>query len=181
MSFDRNLLQYPRQFFSSLNMVRVPLAVAVLASLALYGPPQTHEIYRILAQDLPTDWPQILASYVSLFLAGWILWTTAYYLTQTPADDSGSGKSADSLMLRWLPCLIGAAPIVACGFGILQEMHAVLGQRGKVPEQGLEAVHRQVVCRTALHRFAKRTGRAFGRSDDRGTRGLRALLVFIVE
>jgi len=93
--------------------------VAVLASLALYVPPQTHEIYRILAQDIQTDWPQILASYVSLFLAGSVLWNTAYYLTQTLGHDSVSGKPADSALLRWLPRLIGAAPIVACGFGIL--------------------------------------------------------------
>jgi hypothetical protein len=83
MSFDRHFLRFPRQFFSTLNIVRVPLAVAVLASLALYVPPQTHEIYRILAQDIQTDWTQILASYVSLFLAGWVLWGTAYCLTQT--------------------------------------------------------------------------------------------------
>jgi len=126
MSFDRNLLQGLRQFFSTLNIVRVPLAVAVLASLALYAPPQTHEIYRILAQDIQTDWPQILASYVSLFLAGWILWNTAYYLTQKLADDSGSGKPAKSTLRRWLPRLIGAAPIIACGFGILRAQQNLL-------------------------------------------------------
>jgi len=147
MSFDRNVLQVLRQFFSTLNIVRVPLAVAVLASLALYVPPQTHEIYRILAQDIQTDWPQILASYVSLFLAGWILWNTAYYLTQALAKDSASGKSADSRLLRWLPRLIGIAPLVACGFGILDaQQHLIyaavhagnvmegLGSDGRVAE-----------------------------------------------
>jgi hypothetical protein len=126
MSFDRHLLRFPRQFFSTLNIVRGPLAVAVLASLVLYLPPQTHEIYRILAQDIQTDWTQILASYVSLFLAGWILWNTAYYLTQTLATEPTSGKSADSIMLRWLPRLIGAAPIVACGFGILHAQQGLI-------------------------------------------------------
>jgi hypothetical protein len=126
MSFDRHLLRFPRQFFSTLNIVRVPLALAVLASLALYVPPQTHEIYRILAQDIQTDWTQILASYVSLFLAGWILWNTAYYLTQTLATEPTSGKSVDSIILRWLPRLIGTAPIVACGFGILHAQQGLL-------------------------------------------------------
>ncbi|MDX1401482.1 MAG: hypothetical protein R3245_06145, partial [Kiloniellales bacterium] len=119
MSFNRSLLHFPRQFFSSLSIVRVPLAVAVLASLALSVPPQTREIYRVLAHDLQTDWPQILAAYVSLFLAAWILWNTARYLTQLRADDRVSREQADSLVRTWLPRLIGAAPIVACGFGIL--------------------------------------------------------------
>jgi hypothetical protein len=126
MSFDRHFLRFPRQFFSTLNIVRVPLAVAVLASLALYVPPQTHEIYRILAQDIQTDWTQILASYVSLFLAGWVLWGTAYCLTQTLATESTSEKSVESIILRWLPRLIGTVPIVACGFGILHAQQGLL-------------------------------------------------------
>lgn len=126
MSFDRNLLHFPRQFFSTLNIVRVPLAVAVLASLALYVPPQTHEIYRTLAQDFQTDWPQILASYVSLFLAAWILWNTARYLTQILANECISRKSTNSLILSWLPRLIGTAPIVACGFGILYALQGLI-------------------------------------------------------
>ncbi|HUU24272.1 MAG TPA: hypothetical protein VMW68_01710 [Methyloceanibacter sp.] len=126
MSFDRHLLRFPRQFFSTLNVVRVPLAVAILASLALYVPPQTHEIYRILAQDIQTDWAQIFASYVSLFLAGWILWRTAYYLTKALPADSPSGQPVESKTRRWLPRLIGTAPIVACGFGILHAQQGLL-------------------------------------------------------
>ena len=119
MSFGRHLLHFPRQFFSIVNIVRVPLAVAVLASVALSVPPQTHEIYQILAQDLQTDRSQIIASYASLFLAAWILWDSAYCLTQTLAAKLAPGRSVDSILLRWLPRLIGTAPIVACAFGIL--------------------------------------------------------------
>lgn len=119
MSSYRDLLHVPRQFFSALNVVRVPLAVAVLAVLALSVPPQTREIYRVLAQDLPTDWPQILASYVSLFLTAWVLWNTARYLTLLRADAQVSAGPTHAFMRAWLPRLIGAAPIIACGFGIL--------------------------------------------------------------
>ena len=126
MSFGRRLLHFPRQFFAIINIVRVPLAVAVLASLAFYVPPQTHEIYRILAQDIQTDRSQIIASYVSLFLAGWILWDTAYCLTKVLVTEPGSGQSVDSILLRWLPRLIGTAPIVACAFGILHAQQGLL-------------------------------------------------------
>ena len=87
---------------------------------------QTHEIYRSFTQDIQTDWAQIVASYVSLFLAGSILWRTAYYLTQALATESASGKAGESITLRWLPRLIGTAPIVACGFGILHVQQGLL-------------------------------------------------------
>ncbi|MFV0295120.1 MAG: hypothetical protein ACK5JT_03250, partial [Hyphomicrobiaceae bacterium] len=129
-----------RDLVDAAAIVIAPLAVGLLAALALSLPDQTREIYRVFARDyayvmpaLPSSgWSSIVdwgwhrlsyssfdLSWIGALVAGVLNWILARNLTLLFAREHIADSTVRGMALRWLPRLCGALIPLGAGAGLL--------------------------------------------------------------
>lgn len=108
------------QVVSPIYILRAPLLASGLSVAILAYPGQTFEIYRAYALDRAHKWPQIALALTTLTLAAVLIWFIGRNLTLRWQADDMTVKNASGVLLRWMPRLLGAAPLVGAGLGLLQ-------------------------------------------------------------
>jgi hypothetical protein len=107
-----------------LYVIRVPIAMGVLAVLALTVPDQVREVHRVLTQERAANpwhvhWIFAVASLLALAL---VLWQMA----RQHAEDADADAPAENALphasygfiLRWGPRLVATVPLLAAALGI---------------------------------------------------------------
>jgi hypothetical protein len=106
-------------------VLRAMLIAVVLASVMLAVPDQTIEMYRSLALDRDTKVPQIVLAFVTLTLAGGLIWYIGRNLTLRWQQDALSASGTTGFLLRWLPRFLGAMPLFAAAIGLAKAAQAL--------------------------------------------------------
>jgi hypothetical protein len=103
--------------FAVVRIVRAPLFVSIFASIALFVPDQTREVYRILAQPWRTHGCiQLWFAAAAIVVATVIPPAAARELLLRYAQDPRLRTGAAGFLAQWLPVLCGA--LVAIGLAI---------------------------------------------------------------
>src|SRR5262245_43544439 len=111
-----------RDALLALRVARAPLIIVLLASLSLAAPPQTHEVYLILVQDLlyVGQWREVGLSLLALVLMRTALWCAAARLVAA-LRNAFAPEVRDGpyhTILDWTPMVIATLPIFAVALGL---------------------------------------------------------------
>jgi hypothetical protein len=145
LQVSRNVLA---QFFDACFVLRAPLIVSLFAFVVLSVPPQTREVYRVLADDFPNQHWQVALGYLALLTAAGFIWYCGRQATiitlqakvaeldrlkelnqlheLDPLDDLDARNSFEKLkmpalevkLLRWLPRVLGALVLLGAAMGL---------------------------------------------------------------
>ncbi len=107
------------QFVVPFSELRGPLVASVIAFIGLSFPAQTIEIYRALALDRQVFLPQISLAISSLLLSSIVIWYIARNFTLRWQAREMQSHTIAGLLLRWLPRILGALPLLGAGIGVL--------------------------------------------------------------
>jgi len=129
--------------FESIRAVRAPLLVAVAAGFFLVVPPQTREIYRALAEDLPGNLFQLVLSFILLSSASIALTLIARELLRELT------VSRTSRLRKNLPPLCGGLVPGSLSIGLY--LAALEAQIGTPPPEILEKMPELRFLVQALH------------------------------
>lgn len=131
-----NALALISKFFSATAVIRVPIGMTVAGAALLVLPPQTREVYRVIAQDMwyayifqcgesivSTQCPrlslvrEVLLAYLGLLGAALAIWYAACRLASTSWPNYPSVR-LERVILRWGPAALGFALVAAAAWGI---------------------------------------------------------------
>lgn len=101
-------------------VLRAPLIVSAACAGMLAWPAQTLEIYRAIALDHVNKGPQILLAFVTLFLAGTLIWYLGRNLTLRWQKNELVQPTLSGVLLRWGPRILGALPLFGAATGLWQ-------------------------------------------------------------
>ncbi|MEZ5776173.1 MAG: hypothetical protein R3D33_16140 [Hyphomicrobiaceae bacterium] len=118
MSMLKRIAAAMTEVVTPVYVLRAPLIATGIASALLAGPDQTLEIYRSYALDRLALWPQIVMAAASLTLAGVLIWFVSRNLTLMWQQVGLTERSLSGVLLRWMPRLLGAAPLFAAAYGL---------------------------------------------------------------
>ena len=108
------------QFIKPIQILRGPLIASVIGFIGLSAPDQTIEIYRALTLDYQVMRPQIILAIGTLILASIVIWYIGRNATLRWQSENIQSKSIAGILLRWLPRLFGALPLIGAGVGLLK-------------------------------------------------------------
>ena len=111
------VMAFITQFVTPIYVLRAPILAVLLGGVLLSMPGQALEIMRALALDRARYMPQIILAYSTLFVAGLFIWYLGRSLTYRWQPEGVGESSVTGGLLRWLPRLIGAAPLFAAAIG----------------------------------------------------------------
>jgi predicted acylesterase/phospholipase RssA len=119
------VLDVLRAFFAVAFTVRFSLAMSLFASLALFIPQQALEALRVLAApDEPAVRSQRILFVVSALTLSLISWYCArvilYLIDPLPNPKPGGQAGAKEVIIKYLPRVVGALPLVFIGFALLR-------------------------------------------------------------
>lgn len=109
---------YLAQFFDACRVLRAPLIVAVFAFIVLSLPPQTREVYRVLADDFPNQRWQVAFGFVGLLLAAGFIWHCGRQATLAERRYVLPESNVEGALLRWLPRLLAALVPLGAALGL---------------------------------------------------------------
>ncbi|HEX9881974.1 MAG TPA: hypothetical protein VGA65_05650 [Hyphomicrobium sp.] len=130
LQVSRNLLA---QFFDACFVLRAPLIVSLFAFVVLGLPPQTREVYRVLADDFPNQHWQVALGFVALLTAAGFIWYCGRQATlialQAKLEERGDLDEFDESdkneipgfevqLLRWLPRVFAALVPLGAAMGL---------------------------------------------------------------
>src|SRR5262245_53646528 len=132
----RGFLAVSGKFFNAARIVRVPVAMTVAGAVLLVLPPQTSEVYRVIAQDMlytyfircpggifTIECPRFALLRETLFAclgvlgAALAIWYTGCRLASTFWPNSPN-SSLEQTILRWAPTVLACTLIIAAAYGI---------------------------------------------------------------
>ncbi len=111
----RNVLA---QFFDACFVLRAPLTVSAFAFIVLGLPPQTREVYRVLADDFPNQRWQVALGFAALLVASGFIWHCGRQATLIERRDQTQLSSLEGALLRWLPRLFAALVPLGAALGL---------------------------------------------------------------
>jgi predicted acylesterase/phospholipase RssA len=106
------------QVVSPVYVLRAPMVVSIFAAVMLAFPDQTLEIYRAIALGHTELWPQITLAFLTLLVAGILIWYLSRNLTLKWQKSELAMSSLSGVLLRWLPRLLGALPLFGAAYGM---------------------------------------------------------------
>jgi len=109
---------YLAQFFDACRVLRAPLLVAVFAFIVLSLPPQTREVYRVLADDFPNQRWQVAFGFAALLLASGFIWHCGRQATLAERRHALPQENIEGALLRWLPRLLAALVPLGAALGL---------------------------------------------------------------
>ena len=113
--------QFFDQIVTPLHILRAPIIAAIVAFLGLSVPAQTIEVYRSLALDRsePPIQIQIGLALFTLLVACIVIWYIARNFTLRLQAVATPSHTLGGALLRLLPRLLGALPLIGTGIGLL--------------------------------------------------------------
>jgi predicted acylesterase/phospholipase RssA len=121
---------YLAQFFEACRVVRASLMVSVFAFVVLSLPPQTREVYRVLADDFPNQHWQVALGFIALLVASGFIWHCGRQVTLIERQDALPEPNIEGALLRWLPRLLAALVPLGATLGLymtIKEAEATAG------------------------------------------------------
>jgi hypothetical protein len=109
---------YLAQFFDACRVLRAQVVVSGFAFAVLSLPPQTREVYRVLADDFPNQKWQIALGFLALLAAAGFIWHCGRQATLAERQDQLQMPSAEAQMLRWMPRLLAALVPLGAALGL---------------------------------------------------------------
>jgi len=109
---------YLAQFFDACRVLRAQLLVSVFAFIALGLPPQTREVYRVLADDFPHQHWQVALGFVALLVASGFIWHCGRQATLIERKNELQVPNIEGALLRWLPRLFAALIPLGAALGL---------------------------------------------------------------
>ncbi|HEY7669724.1 MAG TPA: hypothetical protein VH852_03715 [Hyphomicrobium sp.] len=109
---------YLAHFFAACRVVRAQFVVSVFAFIALSLPPQTREVYRVLADDFPNQQWQIALGFLSLLAASGFIWHCGRQATLLERQSEMQQSSIEAQMLRWMPRVLAALVPLGTALGL---------------------------------------------------------------
>jgi hypothetical protein len=113
---SRNLVA---QFFDACFILRAPLIVSLFAFVVLSLPPQTREVYRVLADDFPNQHWQVALGFLALLTASGFIWYCGRQATLKKRQAGLDIPSVEGQLLRWLPRVFAALVPLGAAMGLL--------------------------------------------------------------
>jgi hypothetical protein len=111
-------LNYLAQFFDACWVLRAPLITSLFAFTALSLPLQTHEVYRVLADDFQNQHWQVAFGFVALLIASGFIWHCGRQATHIERQESLAEANIEGTLLRWMPRLLAALVPLGAAFGL---------------------------------------------------------------
>ena len=102
---------------TSVGLLWPSIVTSVLLAALLIFPPQTHELYRILAQG--DEWLHLIEFGLSLALAAYWICLIGQALVQTVTTGKQAPGKFEGWLLRNIPVVLGAAVFVEAGTGLV--------------------------------------------------------------
>jgi hypothetical protein len=118
MLVDHSIRRYIAPFFSTCRILRAPLFVSVLAFAVLGLLPQTREVYRVLADDLPNQQWQVVFGFVALLLASGFIWHCGRQATLVQRQHMLGQPNLEGALLRWMPRVLAALVPLGAAIGL---------------------------------------------------------------
>lgn len=113
------LLRTTGAIASVVKVIRAPFFIALFASLGLFVPEQSREVYRLLAQPWRAHGSiQLLFAGLALVLATVVPWIVGRHLTYVYAWDLLRKDNVAGLLTRWLPRFCGAIIPLGLALGL---------------------------------------------------------------
>ncbi len=109
---------YLAQFFDACRVLRAPLLVSLFAFVALSLPPQTREVYRVLADDFPNQHWQVALGFVALLVASGFIWHCGRQATLIERQKMLERPDIEGALLRWMPRLLAALVPLGAALGL---------------------------------------------------------------
>jgi hypothetical protein len=109
---------YLAQFFDACRVLRAPLIVAVFAFIVLSLPPQTREVYRVLADDFPNQRWQVAFGFIGLLFASGFIWHCGRQATLAERRLALPERNVEGALLRWMPRLLAALVPLGAALGL---------------------------------------------------------------
>jgi len=109
---------YLAQFFDACRVLRAQFVVSVFAFVVLSLPPQTREVYRVLADDFPNQRWQVTLGFVAVLLASGFIWHCGRQATLIERPAQLQVPSVERQMLSWMPRLLAALVPLGAAVGL---------------------------------------------------------------
>jgi predicted acylesterase/phospholipase RssA len=109
---------YFAQFFDACRVLRAPLIVSLFAFITLGFPPQTREVYRVLADDFPNQHWQVTLGFVALLVASGFIWHCGRQGTLIERKYALPESNLQGGLLRWMPRLLAALVPLGAALGL---------------------------------------------------------------
>lgn len=109
---------YVAQFFAACRILRAQFLVSVFGFIVLSLPPQTREVYRVLADDFPNQQWQITLGFVALLGASGFIWHCGRQATLIAHQGPLQARSVEGQMLRWMPRALAALVPLGAALGL---------------------------------------------------------------
>jgi Patatin-like phospholipase len=106
------------QFFDAARVLRASLIVALFAFIVLALPPQTREVYRVLADDFPNQHWQVTLGFIGLLLASGFIWHCGRQATLAERGAALPESNIEGALLRWMPRLLAALVPLGAALGL---------------------------------------------------------------
>ncbi len=109
---------YLAQFFDACRVLRAPLLVSLFAFIVLGLPPQTREVYRVLADDFPDHHWQVALGFMALLVASGFIWHCGRQATLIERQRVLEQPNVEGALLRWMPRLLAALVPLGAALGL---------------------------------------------------------------
>jgi hypothetical protein len=112
------LHSYLAQFFDACRVLRAAMIVSLFAFVVLGLPPQTREVYRVLADDFPNQHWQVALGFLALLVASGFIWHCGRQATIIERQNLLEQTTVEGGLLRWMPRLLAALVPLGAALGL---------------------------------------------------------------
>ena len=105
------------QLITPLYVLRAPIFATSFFTAVVTVPDLVQEVFRVLAADYRQAWLQIALAFLSLVTFSVLVWYLGRLLTLRWQAEQLSRRSIRGFLLRWLPRLLAAVPLLAAAYG----------------------------------------------------------------